>query len=321
MPGTRPRSVALAALAAACGAAAAFAGPSAHAAKQPVELRIEPRAPLSSRSVFVKWRADHARRRGRTYTVEIRVAGSSSDLCSSARRWTIKRSWNRSDVVNVRLRPDDRTLGRTSMWCPGAATVRVRSRRGRRTTTHAVRRFRIREDPANPVPKGTPAEVELLEGSTITVRVPGRPDRTSTLTGQLTGQIPGRRFNSGVDMVVELAAGSISVEALERDPLCAPNGSDYPLAVPIAPSGSQMTLHSDDRVEMRLSLTAGPGVMTGCQTADAGSQTLQITGGSVGEAGLTRIEAAAQVGGLRLADGAEASIALNLVLSVDLSTS
>ena len=143
-------------------------------------LRLSP-GPLSSRSLYVKWRPDHARLRGRVYTMELRLSGGSSDLCSRSRIWTIRRGWNKNDIVSVRLRPLDRTLGAMSLWCPGPATLRVVSTAaGNRRTTQDLLRFKMPADPQHPVPSGTPVEVNLLEGSTVAVKVAGRPDRTST---------------------------------------------------------------------------------------------------------------------------------------------
>src|SRR5881394_249367 len=73
-------------------------------------LRLSP-GPLSSRSLYVKWRPDQARLHGRVYTMELRLSGGGSDLCSRSRIWTIRRGWNKNDIVSVRLRPLDRTLG------------------------------------------------------------------------------------------------------------------------------------------------------------------------------------------------------------------
>ena len=93
-----------------------------------------------------------------------------------------------SDTLTFRLRANDRTLGGDSLWCPGRATLRVVSTKlGTPRRTHATLRFRVRADPANPVPAGTAVEAELLDGSQISVQVAGRPDRTTSLSGKLTG--------------------------------------------------------------------------------------------------------------------------------------
>ena len=103
-------------------AAAALAGPAADSAA--VKLRFA-QPPLSSRSLWVKWRADHNRKKGRVYTMELRLSGGGSDLCSRSRIWTIRRHFNKNDIISVRLKPLDRTLGELSLWCPGPATLRV----------------------------------------------------------------------------------------------------------------------------------------------------------------------------------------------------
>jgi hypothetical protein len=275
--------------------------------------------PLSSKSLWVKWRADHKRKKRRVYTMELRLSGGSSDLCSRSRLWTIRRPWNKNDIVSVRLKPLDRTLGEQSLWCPGPATLRVVSTApGNRRTTHALLKFKMPADPSRPVQSGTPIEVNLLEGSTLTVRVAGRPDRTSTLTGQFTGQIPGR-FDSDRDSVMELSGGSLSVEALDSDLSCTASGRAYPNSIALAPSGTRGTLYADDRVTLKLQLAEHPVAMTGCtgpSTADAGA--IELTGRST-DGGLTRIELSATVSGVRLSEGVDATLELAVVIGVDIS--
>lgn len=248
--------------------------------------------------------------------MELRLSGGSSDLCSRSRLWTIRRGWNKNDIVSVRLRPLDRTLGEMSLWCPGPATLRVVSTApGNRRTTQDLLRFKMPADPQHPVPAGTPVEVNLLEGSAVTVKVAGRPDRTSTLTGQFTGQVPGR-FDNARDAVLNLTAGALSVESLDPDPACASSGRGYPNPVALAPSGSTSTLFADDRFSAKLVLGEDLVALTGCTGPPATARTIALSGRSAG-GGLTRIEASGSAD-VALTDGATATISLTVVLAVEL---
>ena len=176
-------------------------------------------------------------------------------------------------------------------------------------------------DPAHPVQSGTPIEVNLLEGSTITVQVPGRADRTSTLTGQFTGQIPGR-FDNARDAVMELSGGSLNVESLESDLSCTASGRAYPNPIALAPGGTKGTLYADNRVALTLKLGEDPVAMTGCTGPAAAdtARTIELTGRST-DGGLTRIELSATASGVRLTEGVDATLLLKLVISVELSGS
>lgn len=288
----------------------------AGAASHRTGLRLSPSKPISSKSIAVKWRAPTARTRGRTYRIELRI--KASGLCTSVREYPIRRSWNRRDVLNIRFRPNDRTLGRASNWCPGTATMRVLSTRPRsRKVTHAVLRFRIREDAANPVPRGIDVESELLEGSSLTVRVPGRPDRSGPLTGLLSGRVPGK-LGSSSDIEFELTSGALSLESLEADPLCPPSDRGHPLLLSLASSGTRATLRGA-RFEMSLALAEDPSAVTSCAGASSPGPAWAMKLSGRSSSGLERIEASGTFEGARLADGASVSITLNLVLGVDLS--
>ena len=316
--GRRVAYALMAALAVGLAAAPAASAESRAFAATP-ELRFA-QPPLSSKSLWVKWHADHARKKGRVYSMELRLSGGRSDLCSRSRLWTIRRHWNKGDIVSVRLKPLDRTLGDQSLWCPGPATLRVVSTApGNRRTTHALKKFRMPADPAHPVQSGTPIEVNLLEGSTITVQVAGRPDRTSTLTGQFTGQIPGR-FDDARDSAMELSGGSLSVEALDSDLSCSASGRAYPNPIALAPGGTTGTLFADNRVTLKLKLAEDPVAMTGCTgpAAAEAARTIELSGRST-DGGLTRIELSATAAGVRLTEGVDATLLLKVVIGVELS--
>ncbi len=284
-------------------------------------LRITPSSPLSSTSIVAKWRAGLARTRGRKYGVDLRIAAPEGSLCTATRTLTIRRSWNKDDTLTFRLRANDMTLGGESLWCPGKATLRVFSTKaGTRRATHAALRFRIREDPDNPVPKGIPVEAEILEGSQLTVQVPGRADRASSLSGRLTGHLPGPA-DPAADVSIDLTGGGLVVESLAPDPLCTANGRSGANRADLAASGSRGTIFKDGRFTMRLRLDEDPIGLTGCQGpggAPAG-RSVEITGRGAPDAGLTRIEASGAFSGVTYSEGAQARIVVALVLAFDLS--
>ena len=284
-------------------------------------LRVSPASPLSSASFTARWRADRERLRGRSYGVELRSAASPDSLCTTSRTLRIKRAWNTGDTLTFRMRADDMTLGGSSLWCPGKATLRVFSRRAGSSarTTHAALRLAIRSDPANPV-IATRVEIELLEGSSMTVSVPDRPDRSSPLTGQVMGFLGGANPR-GTDAVIDLTGGGLTVEDLRRDPLCTPSDRAYPDRIALATTGSRADQFGDQRFTMTLRFDEEPIWLTGCQgpAGPPSGRVLAVAGRNVAGATGSRIEATGSIAGVELSGGAVAQLAFALVLSVDLS--
>jgi hypothetical protein len=314
-----PATALLTLLAGAAGPAGALAG-SAAAAKAEV-VRFSPAAPLSSQRFTARWRSVKARTRGRTYRAELRVTAPDGSLCTTERTLAIRRGWNAGDTLTFRLRPDDRTLGAESLWCPGRATFRVISTRpGTRAVTHVTKRVRIRADPANPVPKGVPLDAELLDGSLLTVQVPGRPDRTSTLSGRLSGFVRGAG-DVGADVAFELNAGEVMIDGLAPDPLCTASGRDAGDRIEPASSGSKGRLARDGAFTMTLTIDEAPIGLTGCQGPAGPLQrrAIALSGRGPADGGLTRVEASGAVEGVAYADGTQARVRLTLVLAFDLA--
>ena len=292
------------------------------AAASPAALRVNPVSPLSSADFTARWRAPKARVRGRRYGVELRIAAAEGSLCTTSRTLAVRRSWNAGDTLTFRLRADDRTLGGDSLWCPSKATLRVVSTKpGSRRLVHATLRFRIRADPANPVPVGTPAEAELLEGSRLSVLVSGRPDRATSLSGRLTGYLLGAGDPKSA-AAFRLSAGEIAVDGLVIDPLCTADGRPDANRFRLAASGTSGRVLSDGAFSMTLRIDEDPIGLTGCQgpAGPAGLRTIALSGRSSPDSGLSRIEASGAVDGLAYTDGTPARVAITLVLGFDLST-
>lgn len=292
----------------------------AGAATRPA-LRVQPASPLSSADFTARWRAPSARTRGRRYSVELRISAPAGSLCTTSRTLAVRRSWNTGDTLTFRLRADDRTLGADSLWCPGSATLRVLSTRaGTRRMVHATLRLRIRADPDNPVPAGTPAEAELLDGSRLTVQVAGRPDRTASLSGRLTGHLLGAGDPRSA-AAFRLGAGAIEVDGLPVDPLCTADGRTGANRVELAPAGASGRVLSDGSLAMTLHIDEDPIGLTGCQGPGGppGLRVIALSGRGASDGGLSRIESSGAIDGVTYADGARARVAITLVLGFDLA--
>lgn len=302
---------------------AAAAGRVGSVATRAPEMRLTPAVPISSASFTARWRAPGARVTGRRYSVELRISAPRGSLCTTARTLAVRRGWNAGDTLTFRLRADDRTLGADSLWCPGSATLRVvSSRAGTARRTHATLRFRIRADPANPVPTGTAIEAELLDGSLIAVQVAGRPDRTTSLSGKLTGFVLGVG-DPGSDVAFRLTAGEISVDGLPVDPLCTANGRTGANRVDLEPAGNEGQLLPGGAFSLMLRIDEDPIGLTGCQGRGGPIERrmIKLSGRGAPDGGLSRVEAGGAIDGVTYADGSQARVALTLVLGFDLSPS
>ncbi len=300
--------------------------PSAASAAGPASFSVTPKAPLDSQAIKVAWRPSGPRGTA-TYRFEARTGGSAS--CESLRSVQISASWRPGTTVRATLRP---TFDK-KYWCPGPARVRVVRTKGRSTTVIESLTVVIADNAAteSPGPFGTPAKVTLLEGSAMTVRVAGRPDRSSALSGELRGYLPGK-FKPLTDLQLTLTRGSINATSLPADPACTSAGRQYPaqLGLATAPepytkstllSRQTMTLLDAGRASLGLTLDQDHvAALTGCKSAggDAASYPLAFAG-NVGPTGLVRLSISGGTDGLKLSDGATASVVFTLVLNIDLS--
>ena len=304
--------------------------PSAAGAAQPAGFSVSPKKPLDSQVIKVVWRPSKQPPTG-SYRLDL-VTGD-SNTCVSSRNVALTFRWRPGATIRATLRP----TADKKYWCPGAARVRLFRRKGHNTTLYEAASIVIEDNSSteNPGPNGTPAKVTLLEGSSMTVKVAGRPDRTSGLTGELRGYIPGK-FRPNTDIQITLTRGSISATSLPGDPACTPAGRQYPSAIglyvtPVYPgtlkptetllSGQTMTLLASGSGSLVLTLDQDyVAALTGCKSAGGDAASFPVGfAGQVGPTGLVQFTITGGTDGLKLSDGATASVVFTLVLKIDLS--
>ena len=96
------------------------------------------------------------------------------------------------------------------------------------------------------------------------------------------------------------------------------NGRTYPSALSIR-SASSLTLLSEGVGYMTLAFTEDPLALIGCQgPAPVAPRPIALVG-KVGPTGLVSFTMSGSLGGVRLSDGADATIDLTLVVKIDLS--
>ncbi len=315
--GGRCRRALLGALLAVLAAALCMPGPALAASKKPATLTFTPARPLDSQAITVTWKADRAPRDGYTYRLEL-VTGDQIE-CASNSGVDLEPKWKKGARIRVKFRPVTE-----SVWCLYRTRLRLIATRGfgpgRPATVIASAYVPITNNSATPIPDppGTPTKIDLLEGSSMTIRVPGRPDRTSALTGALAGRMPGR-FRPNSDLAIDLRTGTLSVSSLAADPLCTPSGRAYPSPVNMNGTLSSLVLGASGVGVMTLVLAEDPLALTGCLgPAPATSRPIALTG-TVGPTGLVTFTMTGSLGGVRLNEGADATIDITLVVKIDLS--
>ena len=183
--------------------------------------------------------------------------------------------------------------------------------------TIARRLIRIAKDAAYPEPPGTSVKVTVLDGSTVTVQAPGRPDRMLPVGGSIRGLLPGR-FRPNTDINIDSMTGKLLLSAISPDSLCA--GGVYKLEFGLAQGGpSKMVLQASGNSTLLLELLADPASVAGCAAPAAPGKTSVTLTGKVGPEGLVRHAISGAVAGVQIAPGVTATVTLNLLVNVDLS--
>ena len=220
------------------------------------------------------------------------------------------------------LRPN-RSYSGSPTWCPGSMLVKIIRVGPAKIRSGPIAGARVtvvlgrgETQPKERQGPGGPTRGELLQGSTITASAPGRPDRSSPVTGILRGEIPGR-FKPNTDVEPILTTGGITPTALAPDPLCpdTPAPSTFGIGAP-----STMTLFANGNARLDLVLSGGASQLFGCGPAGplAGTTTLQLTG-RVTPLGLLKLPLNGVVSGIPLPGGSSGGLAANLLVNVDLS--
>lgn len=209
-----------------------------------------------------------------------------------------------------------------SRWCDGRASIEIR-RYGPGALLSRVLARRVFPVGAGKVPLppsaeqlGVPVKMTVLPGSTITASAPGRPDRSSPVTGTFRGSIPGR-FNPNTDVTTNFTTGAIVPTAFPADPLCP--GTTAPASFDLGATSPQ-TLFASGEASTTLNLNGAASQLFGCGPAGplTGTTTIPLSG-RVGPKGLLELNLIGSVGGIPLPGGSTGGLAANLTVNVDLS--
>ncbi len=307
-----------------------IAVPRAEASKKHGPLTISPARPSDSQPLTVTWRPPYDwPAKGLNYQFEI-VTGDGNTCERSATR-LITKLWSKGDVVRGRLRP----IG--GVWCPGPIVVVLRAAKNQgsaplKVVTLAQQRLTIRNDPSTPPagvgpvngrqlgePIGSPVLFKPELGSTLTVRVPGRPERSAALSGDLRGFIPGR-YVANRDFMSYFTLSNLRLSPLPVDPLCVPAPVPDPLAIATTQE-TQMTVRPQAKVaRMVLVFAQDPLTLTGCQGPLPSAPRKLLLEAPVGAEGIKNLELQGTLGGLRLSEGVDAEITLKLVGKLEVSS-
>ena len=335
-----PTRRALAGTATALIAGALWAPSPALAASPPksgTQLTVSPKKPQATDTIRVAFRAGRLRPDER-YDVGIgepafgaAPAADRADGCTSSYFLVLHGRKPARRLVEVPLYPNGaQQPGRgahiyglypkpgVSRFCAGEQTVRVaRLDPDNNLRTIARRTIRIARDSRYPEPPGTPVRITVLEGSSLTVQAPGRPDRTLPVGGVLRGVIPGR-FRPNTDISISAMTGALSLSSITPDPLC--TGATYSLVLPLAQGGpSKMLLRASGHAELSLELAADPLSLAGCAAPASPGRSALTIARQVTPQGLVRLPISGAIGGVPIAPDVAATVTVNLLVNVDLS--
>lgn len=301
----------------------------APAGAKPVKpaLTYTPAAPKSGDAVVVTFTAARLAR-GERYVVG--VGGmSGDDQCNPG--YGVKLPAQRPGrVVRVRLTPSGRNASGRVLpgtldsqfhpnFCSGKGGVTLDAF-DPDTKYRSIARRPITIAPGLDYPSAkntdTPVRITLLDGSSLTARSAGRPDRTLGLAGDLGGLLPGK-IALNTDITVPSLGGSVAFRNLAPDPVCA--GSRY-LTVLGTAAPSSLVLKQSGEATLTLVLAHPPTVLAGCADVSAVPATTTITlTGKVTPDGLTKLPVTGTVPGVQLGPGVTADLTMNLLVNVDLS--
>ena len=204
------------------------------------------------------------------------------------------------------------------VWCPGSAALRVEryGPGGLVTTGLAKRAIRFVRGRGEAVPPPIPAHevsLTLLPGSTLTAWAPGRPDRSTPVTGTLFG----RFRNGGPDpqaLTTTDVTGTLALPSLAPDPLCP--GSTPPTSVDVDGS-SAMVERVETGPHLTLVLRAQPVQLFGCGPPGGLTGTTTLAASAPGTSPLSRMPMTGVVGDVALPGGSQGGITANLLVNYD----
>jgi len=304
--------------------AAASAVPAAGAA-QPVSFDVRPAAPRLDGTITVTVSAPRLKA-GTSYKASVDRVRYVPRVCAgSAQPVAMRRLADGRFTATLRPRPE---FGADSppakVWCPGPATLRVeRFGPGTIMTTgfakRAIRFVRGRDEAVPPPIPAHEVSVTVLPGSTLTAWAPGRPDRSTPVSGALLG-----RFTNGAPrpdpltlMTTEIA-GTLALPSLAPDPLC--NGSAPPPTSLDVDVSSGMVDRAGIGNALTLVLRGEPAQLFGCGPPGGLTGTTTLTAVAPPSAPMNRMPMIGVVGDIALPGGSQGGITANLLVNWDYTT-
>jgi hypothetical protein len=308
-----------------CAAAIAMV-PGAALAKAP-RPQLAPAAPTLRTPITVTWKVKRAKK-GLRYVARLSVhSAPGTELSCFHYAEAALRPTRRGYTGTFRPVGDPPVDNEPTQWCPGSALVSViRLGPGELPPGHpggrgvlAGARVPIVLGPGEQQPPKRPGptvKMTVLAGSTITASAPGRPDRSSPVTGTFRGSIPGR-FEPNTDVPTNFTSGGLVPSAFPADPLCP--GTTAPASFDLAATSPQ-TLFASGDASTTLILNGAPSQLFGCGPAGplTGTTTIPLSG-HVGPKGLLELPLTGSVSGIPLPGGSTGGLAANLTVNIDLS--
>lgn len=306
--------------------------PAAHAGVPRTRFTVTPATASTASPITATWKVDRRLKRRETFGFQLTVVPTGSDgapasgyRCATGAR-VAPRAVKKGRVLRATFRPGAglNSYDRFPTWCPGTARILLFRYYtapglgyGSSERFLGIRTIPIAVVPGETVPfTPTPVKVTLLPGSTITASAPGRPDRSTPVTGVLRGALSGP-FTPNRDIVAEGFTGSVSLASFAPDPLCP---GTAPPQVTEAIGGSRLDVLARGEVRLALNLNGAASQVFGCGPPGppAGATTLPLSG-TVGPKGLLEQSLTGAVSGIVLPGGTQGGLAASLVLNIDLS--
>lgn len=292
---------------------------------------VTPATASTASPITATWKVDRRLKRRETFGFEINVVPAGSDGapaagygCATSAR-VAPRVVQKGRVLRAVFRPGAglSSYERFPTWCPGTARILLfryytEPGLGIGSTQRflGLRTIPVAVVPGETVPlTPTQAQITLLPGSTITASAPGRPDRSTPVTGVLRGALNGP-FTPNRDIAAGGFRGSVSFASFAPDPLCP--GTAPPL-VTDAIGGSRLDVLTGGEVRLSLNLNGAASQLFGCGPAGGlvGATTLALNG-SVGPSGLIRQSLTGGAPGIVLPGGTQGGLAADLLVKIDL---
>lgn len=293
------------------------------------DLRITPKRPQATDTIVVSFRAGKIARDER-YVVDLvgppAAATIGPAVCSGGYRVRVRGVTRPGRRIRVELNPNDSRgwpVGTSQpgagRFCPGEARVGIgRVSPDDDLAVAGTRKVSVVPDAGFPPPLGTPVKVSVLDGSAITVRATGRPDRTMALGGLVRGAIPGV-FRPNTDVPVGTMVGGLFLKTLQTDAIC--GGGTFATELPLTPKGgpSNMLLKASGEAIWTVQFAADPLSLAGCAAPASPAPVTVTLSGKVTSDGLLRLPLTGSVPNVPIATGVTATVTFNLLVNVDLS--